>query len=125
MIETYFAEIEVAIQAFPHIDSYSLNKKVYNNSIGYIRGSITLENGCRLDFIEMKQIGLPGKIKYRYQYMDKQHTTIFRYDNAPHHKNLHTYPHHKHTVAGIIACSEPSLHEVLFEIAQTMRKSKE
>lgn len=125
MIEAYFTEIEVTIQAFPHIDSYWLNKKIYNNSLGYIRGSIIFENRYRLDFIEMKQVGTPDKIKYRYQYMDERNTTIFRYDNAPHHKNIHTFPHHKHTDAGIVACSEPALNEVLFEIAQAIHHDEE
>jgi hypothetical protein len=124
MIEAYFTEIETTIQAFPHIHAYLLKKKIYNSSQGYIGGSITFENGCQLDFVEVKQMGAAGKIKYRYHYMDVGQTLIFRYDNAPHHKHLHSFPHHKHTLSGIAACTEPTLRDVLFEIAQTTHKNK-
>ena len=28
--------------------------------------------------------------------MNERHEVIFRYDDAPHHRNLKTFPHHKH-----------------------------
>ena len=77
MIQTYFADIEKSIQAFPNIRSYALRKKVYNRRQGYIGASILFEDGCRLDFIEVKDVEQVGKIKYRYQYMDKQLALIF------------------------------------------------
>ena len=118
MIESYFLEVETVLQAFSNIRTYMLKKKVYNSSQGYIGGSIFFENGHQLDFIEVKHIDFAGKIKYRYQYMDEDQSLIFRYDNAPHHKHLDTFPHHKHTPTDIIACEEPALYDVLFEIAQ-------
>ena len=49
MIESYFAKVEQALQAFPSIRSYTLKKKVYNSKQGYIGGSIIFENRRRLD----------------------------------------------------------------------------
>lgn len=66
MIETCFVEIEAAIQSFPNIRTYNLRKKIYNQSQGYIGGTIIFSNGCRLDFIEVKNVDFPNKIKYRY-----------------------------------------------------------
>lgn len=34
---------------------------------------------------------------YSYHWQDQKNNIIIRWDNAPHHKNLKTYPHHKHT----------------------------
>lgn len=55
--------------------------------------------------------------KYRFHYMDKQGQMLFRYDNAPHHRELPMYPHHKHTPEKIARAAMPSLKDVLNEIS--------
>ncbi len=47
---------------------------------------------------------------------------VFRYDNAPHHVEITTFPHHKHEVDDIRASNEPTLYDVLLEIAQKQRR---
>jgi len=34
---------------------------------------------------------------YSYHWQNKNGKMIIRWDNDPHHKNLKTYPHHKHS----------------------------
>lgn len=68
MIESYFAEVEAVIQAFSTIRSYTLHKKVYNQSQRYISGTIIFTNSHRLDFTEVKNVDFSHKVKYRYQY---------------------------------------------------------
>jgi hypothetical protein len=84
MIETYFTQCEQILQAFPNIQSSTLTTKHYNARQGYISGSILFETGCRLEFVEVKDMDRPAKITYRYQYMVQQDVCLFRYDNAPH-----------------------------------------
>lgn len=122
MIDAYFTQLEQILQKFPTIRSYTLKKKVYNNKQGFITGSIIFENGSRLDFVEVKNTDVQAKIKYRYQYMNTHQDLIFRYDNAPHHKHLTTFPHHKHLQKGEQESEEPTLEDVLLEIAQRERK---
>ncbi len=61
MIESYFAQVEQVLQAFPSIRSYTLKKKVYNSKQGYIGGSIIFENRHRLDFVQVKDLETIGK----------------------------------------------------------------
>lgn len=117
MIAEYFAEIERTLQGFPNILRSTLTKKQYNARQGYISGSIYFDNGCRLEFTELKDTDRPEKVKYRYQYMDEQNTCLFRYDNAPHHAEVTTFPHHKHNDGAISPSLEPTLFDVLLEIA--------
>jgi hypothetical protein len=123
MIEDYFESVEKTIQTFPHVRSYTLSKKVYNTKQGFIRGIILFDDDTRLEFVEVKDVDLSEKIKYRYQYMDdKDHTMVFRYDNAPHHPHIPTFPRHKHVGEGDVKEShEPTLDDVLLEIAQRRR----
>jgi len=36
------------------------------------------------------------RYKYSYHYQDGNGKVIFRYDMAPHHIEIETFPHHKH-----------------------------
>jgi hypothetical protein len=56
--------------------------------------------------------------------MNEDQIMIFRYDNAPHHIEIDTFPHHKHEFDEIKESLEPSLYEVLLEIAQKQRNIK-
>lgn len=121
MIDIYFSQLEHAIQGFPNVQGSTLKKKRYNANKGYISGSLLFANGYRLEFIEVKDTDRPSKIKYRYQYMDQKNNCIFRYDNAPHHGHIATFPHHKHVGEDIEESTEPTLMDVLLEIAQRER----
>jgi hypothetical protein len=124
MIDLYFRDVEHIIQEFPNIRSSALKKKQYNAKQGYISGSVHFDSGSRLEFMELKDTDRSAKIKYRYQYMDQQNTCLFRYDNAPHHPEITTHPHHKHNGEEIIASCEPTLFDILLEIAEQEREDE-
>jgi len=54
--------------------------------------------------------------KYRYHYMSQENKMIFRYDNAPHYKEISTFPDHKHIEERIIESFPPQIKAVLTEI---------
>jgi len=56
------------------------------------------------------------KLSYSYHYQDAAGNLIFRYDNAPHHREVPTFPHHKHTPEGVFSTKVPDLVEILREI---------
>jgi hypothetical protein len=122
MIEEYFLRTEKIIQDFPNIRSYALNKKVYNNRQGSINGTIVFESGYSLEFTEVVDTEARDKIKYRYHYMNSSHKLIFRYDNAAHHPQIKSFPHHKHTSRAIMASNEPNLQDILLEISKRRYK---
>jgi hypothetical protein len=47
---------------------------------------------------------------------------IFRYDNAPHHPEVQSSPHHKHTSSGIKESEMPNMRDILSEIHQYIIK---
>ncbi len=60
------------------------------------------------------------KLRYAYHYQKVDAQLIFRYDNAPHHPTIPTYPHHKHRGVKVEAALAPDLSEVLNEIEQNI-----
>jgi hypothetical protein len=124
MIEDYFLRVEGVLREFPSIRSRVLTQKVYNDFQGYISGRIEFENRHSLEFTEVVDTEQTAKIKYRYQYMDEKQSLIFRYDNVPHHKEVKSFPHHKHLSKTVADSKEPNLNDVLLEIARLQRKKK-
>ena len=68
------------------------------------------------DVLEFTESITPEKIRYRYQYMKADGSLIFRYDNAPHHREISTFPEHKHYPATIVESAPVNLKRVLEEI---------
>ena len=56
--------------------------------------------------------------------MNKEKIIIFRYDNATHHKNIKTYPHHKHLKDSVIESYEMNLFDILLDIASMIQNKK-
>jgi hypothetical protein len=45
---------------------------------------------------------------------------VLRYDSAPHHPDLPTFPHHKHVGNERLPAAEPTLRQVLNEVASLL-----
>jgi hypothetical protein len=54
--------------------------------------------------------------KYRYHFMDGSDQLIFRYDNAPHHPEVVTFPDHKHLPTGLVESVALHFADVFVEI---------
>lgn len=76
--------------------------EAYSKGIFYIYGGYALHI-AEYVIIEKNTIRC---LKYRYQFQDKDDNLIFRWDNAPHHKNIPTHPFHKHCQDGTIVSSQ-------------------
>ena len=60
--------------------------------------------------------------KYSYHYQDRDGKVIFRYDMAPHHIEIETFPHHKHVNSGkVVKAFAPNLARVLDEIGDLIK----
>lgn len=79
--------------------------------VRYSDGSVFymhLDADCSGDFVEWSDYG--------FQYLDRTNALIFRYDNAPHHRDLPSFPDHLH-IAGarskqLLPYGPPTIHEL-------------
>ena len=55
---------------------------------------------------------------YAFHWQDQGNQLLMRWDNAPHHHQLRTFPHHKHTPQGVVENLEIALSDVLQQIRQ-------
>ncbi len=57
-----------------------------------------------------------GKRKYSYHWQNAQGKLIARWDNSPHHRELSTFPHHKHLSENVVVSKERTIKDVLIVI---------
>ena len=86
---------------------------------GLIRCRLSFWDSSYLDIYQVvsTELGYPVRIHYSYTDVRKgQH--VFRYDNAPHHPEIITHPHHKHvgSTEQLVPADQPSLRSVLVEV---------
>jgi hypothetical protein len=68
------------------------------------------------------ELGYPVRISYSYAYF-RVSGPVFRYDNAPHHPHIATFPHHKHLFPEqIVPTDQPTLSQILAEIDDLVSK---
>lgn len=117
MISKYFKKIENILDEYHHIiEDYIVNKQTFTQEKGAIEGEVFFNDNSQLDFNEVVNTNQNSKQKYSYHYMDENKELIFRYDNVQHHRDIKTFPHHKHTKNSIEESKEPNLAKVLTEI---------
>ena len=121
-IDDYFASVERGLrQNTPvgRIDDESLICLSGDDYNGVLRCRFIFLDESYLDIYEVvsTELGYPVRVSYAYTYLRKEQR-VFRYDNAPHHPEIVTHPHHKHSgpTDRLAPADQPTLSQVLGEI---------
>ena len=97
-MKDYFSEIQNLLRRSAFIENVDVEYEVKSKTVGIIHGTVGMIDGSTLQFLEL--VNIKGdeitRPKYRFHFMDSADEMVFRYDNAPHHPEVVTYPHHKH-----------------------------
>ncbi len=101
MADWYSAEVTI---------NYDLDLSL---GILFADGKIVFYNDSILEFTESIT---PDRFKYRYHYMDTEGNLVFRYDNVPHHREIATFPDHKHYPDTVIESEPVDLRQVIEEV---------
>jgi len=94
----YFLEVQSYVKGLDIIETADIEYEVKARNLGIIHGMISFIDGSTLHFMELAHIRGEeiNRLKYRFHWIDANAEMTFRYDNAPHHPEVGTYPHHKH-----------------------------
>ncbi|HEY3347837.1 MAG TPA: DUF6516 family protein [Nitrospirota bacterium] len=83
---------------------------IEGEGIYYLKFKAAMKNGGLFYFTELQKLGYNS---YSYHLQDKDGKLVARWDNSPHHKNLETYPHHRHTGGRIKPSFKPTVDELI------------
>lgn len=96
--EDYLAFVKAQIVVHARVIHWQVMREEAQEDEGLYRYRLTLENGDLLEAFERFQVqsGQVQVIKYSSQWQDAHGTSRKRWDNAAHHPELATFPHHVH-----------------------------
>jgi hypothetical protein len=96
--QEYHRRLIAQIDALPTIVSSNITFREIDENECYIKAVLMFATGHELHLAEyvVLQGEQPSRLKYRYQLLSREHAPLARWDNAPHHKELATFPDHWH-----------------------------
>ena len=121
-IDDYFASLERSLVRNSLVSRLEepFNCLASDDHNGLVRGRVFFWDESFLDLYEVvsTELGYPIRVSYAYTYL-RAGQRVFRYDSAPHHPEIVTFPHHKHIGPQdrVTPADQPSLSQVLVEIA--------
>jgi hypothetical protein len=120
VIQEFVAEIEKTIDSSSIVLLSNIQKYFGpGEETVYLKGQITIIDSSTLE-ISIFATESSEKLsvdKYPLHYMNAGGQMVFRYDNSPHHPEIDSYPHHKHTPGKIRPSKIPSIQDILNEIS--------
>ncbi|MCK4761483.1 MAG: hypothetical protein KAW12_04725 [Candidatus Aminicenantes bacterium] len=102
MINTYLTKLDDLIFTAEEIVNIEiLRRTIWDTElekIGIYRYKIYFFDGSFVELTErlVEQAGSFKRTKYRYHWQDKEGRLLKRWDNANHHPEIDTFPHHLH-----------------------------
>ena len=122
----YFSEIQSLIRSSIFVENVDVEYEVKSRNIGIVHGILGMIDGSTLQFMELVNIKRDKmiRLKYRFHLTNANDEMVFRYDNAPHHPEIATYPRHKHVEGEKVPrrSKEVGLKDVLLEIEEMISR---
>lgn len=119
-VDEYFSSVERRLRRSNLLDAteHPITCLASDDFNGLLRRRALCSGGGYLDIYEVvsTELGYPVRVHYAYTLV-LSGERVFRYDNAPHHPELATHPHHKHIGADdrLVPTDQPTLGQVLAE----------
>jgi hypothetical protein len=117
-VREYSAILQAIIQDCPHVIHWSMEFDEITLQVGHFKGMLEFVGGSILHFIEFVETYEGEKVKrlkYKYHLQSESGELIARWDNVPHHRDISSFPHHKHDKNGVHP-SEPADLKAILDI---------
>ena len=113
----YLAGVKATIALCPNITQWVVLREEAQGDVGMLRYRLTFDSSDLLEVFEYFRIVGDQVVrpKYSYHWQDSAGALKMRWDNAAHHPEVATYPHHLHqsSEAHVLPHGEVTLEEVL------------
>lgn len=104
-----------ALRQSPAVKQVQVLDLIDEATVKHLQCRAELADGSTL---HVNESSIMGKNKYSYHWQDAQNKLIVRWDNAPHHPRISSFPHHRHEGGGVHESPRVSIDEVLLEIEE-------
>ena len=123
VIKEYLAQLDKFLNDVPFKLLTNIQSENRGDAALYVRGEIIFADKSELHFKEYF-IAIPvlKRLAYSYHYQTCDRKLVFRYDNAEHHTEVETYPHHKHVENNVLPSKNVDITAVINEIVKSFAK---
>lgn len=122
MLENFLADLKASLTASPIVKDIEILDEFITSVSGFLDFRVLLIDGSEL-FVSEYFTVLKDKIKRdKYSYhLQKNNVLLIRWDNAPHHEELSTFPDHVHRKDGVYESKEMRVEDVLKELSKIVQ----
>src|SRR3990172_6424082 len=105
----YFERVQALISSLSRVEIERYEEQALSKERGNLRIRLRFFDNSLLEISEAIHIfeGTLTWLSYRYHYQRSDGTIIFRYDNAPHHPEVSTFPEHEHIGESVVGAYRP------------------
>ncbi len=111
-------EIIAALNRSPIVKQVTDIDVIDEDVVKYLKCRVELVGGSVLHINESSVL---AKNKYSYHWQNTDNQLIVRWDNAPHHHQLSSFPHHRHEGGSIHESPRLTIDEILAEIEKRLK----
>ncbi|MCZ7393162.1 MAG: DUF6516 family protein [Candidatus Methanoperedens sp.] len=118
MLENFLADLKASLTASPIVKDIEILDEFITSVSGFLDCRVLMIDGSELFVSEYITI-LKDRIKRdKYSYhLQKNDELIIRWDNAPHHREVSTFPDHVHRKDGVHESKEMTAEDILEELS--------
>jgi len=121
----YLAQVKALIVMNPQVVHWTAAREEAQGDSGLFRYKLILRDGGQIEMFERFRVVRGGVrvTKYSFHWQDAGGRLRRRWDNAPHHPEVSTHPHHVHdgSETNVVPNAPITVEEVLGIVAATMQ----
>ena len=123
MLENFLADLKASLTASPIVKNIEILDEFITSVSGFLDCRVLLIDGSEL-FVSEYFTVLKDRIKRdKYSYhLQKRGELLIRWDNAPHHRELSTFPDHVHRKDGVHESKEMTVEDILEELSEIIQE---
>ncbi len=123
MLENFLVDLKASLTASPIVEDIEILDDFVTSVSGFLDCKVLLIDGSELYVSEYFTV-LKNRIKRdKYSYhLQKNNELIIRWDNAPHHRELSTFPYHVHRKDEVHESKEMTVEDILEVISEIVQE---
>jgi hypothetical protein len=110
-------DIIVALRHSHHVRDVEVIEMIEEGSVQLLRARAEMIDGS---ILHVREAIFSHASKYSYHWQNSSGELLLRWDNAPHHPQLVTHPHHKHEGERVVPSARVTVEDVLAELAAVL-----
>lgn len=117
MLENYLADLKASLTASPIVADINVLDEFITSVSGFLECKVSMVDGSELYVSEYFTIAVDVIKRDKYSYhLQKDGEFVIRWDNAPHHRELSTFPFHVHRKDSVQKSKEMTMDNILDEL---------